>query len=164
MSKPSSAKASGESTPQTATEAVIDPELAALPDPSRPGSADIAADPATNNNNDDINGSASSTTPYPYATNVNTLEPLGITQSIAQAPNPRPSDFNYTQITEFPPSTLGDVDYDAIVNDGTPGSPTSKVMKAVVPHNAAQVEPKWPPVSHRSQTSIRPSRWHSCQR
>lgn len=148
---PKSAKASHESTPQPATEAVIDPELAALPDPSRPSSVSTPADPETNNNNDDeTNGVASSTTAYPFTTAGEDHEPLGITQSIAQAPNPRPSDFNYTQITEFPPSTLGDVDYDAIVNDGTPGSPTSKVMKAVVPHNAAQVEPKWPPVSQPS--------------
>lgn len=149
---------SHESTPQPASEAMIDPELAALPAPSRPTSASAQPDPesSTTNNNGDVtngNGSASTTTAYPYSLQSDDLgvsAALGITQSIASAPNPRPSEFNYTQIAEFPPSTLDDVDYDAIVNDGNPGSPTSKVMRAAVPHNAAQLEPKWPPVSETS--------------
>lgn len=155
MADPAAAQASHESTPQPPADAVIDPELAALPAPSRPTSepaqdqsmADANTKPTVPQ--EDANGSSSApTTSVPYNTNTDAPASLNIAESIAQAPNPRPSDFNYTQIAEFPPSTLDDVDYDAIVNDGTPGSPTSKVMRAAVPHNAAQAEPKWGPVSN----------------
>lgn len=150
MSDAKPAEASHESTPQPPPEAMIDPELADLPVPSRGASESAPADPETTNNeptnNEEANGSSSTTT-YPYTLDSGGQATLGITESIAQAPNPRPSDFNYTHIAEFPPSTLDDIDYDAIANDGGPGSPTTKVMRAVVPHNAAQAEPKWPPVS-----------------
>ena len=73
------------------------------------------------------------------------LEPgtLSITESILQAPNPRPADFSMMPIT-------GDVDVADLseVNlDGPPGSPTAKLLKAIAPPNAAQPDNKWPPVS-----------------
>lgn len=162
MTDTKAAEASHESTPQPPPEAMIDPELADLPVPSRGASesAPAPADPETNNeptnNNEEANGS-SSTTAYPYSLDSGGPATLGITESIAQAPNPRPSDFNYTHIAEFPPSTLDDIDYDAIANDGGPGSPTTKVMRAVVPHNAAQAEPKWPPVSEHLHITYMPT-------
>ena len=160
MSDAKLAEASHESTPQPASEAMIDPELAALSAPSRAASETASADQQTSNgqtSNEEANGSGSTTTSYPYSLDDGAGSGgLGITESIAQAPNPRPSDFNYTHIAEFPPSTLEDIDYDAIANDGGPGSPTSKVMRAVVPHNAAQAEPKWAPVSRSPTTRFQP--------
>jgi hypothetical protein len=163
MSDTKQAEASHESTPAPVADSAIDPALADLPAPSRPDSASASVQPEEStdhtNNRDETNGSSSNvveegSTLYSFDEG---HIPLGITASIAQAPNPRPSDFNYTQIID-PPSTSEGLDYDTIMNDDTPGSPTTKIMKAVVPHNAAQLEPKWPPVSlvkiHATSTSL----------
>jgi hypothetical protein len=124
---------------------MIDPELADLPAPSRPASASGQHEETLNH--DETNGSSGApvidSTLYSY----DTSGPLGITESIAQAPNPRPSDFNYTHLVDVPASQEDRLDFDAIMDGNTPGSPTTKIMKAVTPHNAAQAEPKWPPVS-----------------
>jgi hypothetical protein len=148
MSDPQPAEASHESTPALVEDSAIDPSLADLPAPSRPGSA--SAQPEEHPNDDPTDANGSGLNAIEQATTLYSFDeahiPLGITESIAQAPNPRPSDFNYTQIVD-PPSTSEGLDYDTIMNDDTPGSPTTKIMKAVVPHNAAQVEPKWPAVS-----------------
>lgn len=146
MSEPHSAQVSHEGTPVPNAETMIDPELADLPAPSRHASA--SAQPEEVTNNDHSNGSQVEpvvSTLYSFDTG---HPPLGITESIAQAPNPRPSDFNYTQLADVPLQNENRFDYDTIMNNDTPGSPTTKIMKAVVPHNAAQAEPKWAPVSH----------------
>lgn len=148
MSDVKTAEASHESTPAVIEDSAIDPTLADLPAPSRRGSASAQPEEQPNNEQNDANGSALNSIEHAatlYSFDEGHIS-LGITESIAQAPNPRPSDFNYTQIVD-PPSTSDGLDYDTIMNDDTPGSPTTKIMKAVVPHNAAQVEPKWPSVS-----------------
>ena len=69
---------------------------------------------------------------------------LSITESILQAPNPRPADFSMMPITS------SDIDITALDEaslDGAPGSPTAKLMKAIAPPNAAQPDAKWAPVS-----------------
>ncbi|EIW67988.1 hypothetical protein TREMEDRAFT_63872 [Tremella mesenterica DSM 1558] len=61
--------------------------------------------------------------------------PMGITESIASAPNPRHTDFT-------PP------DFDKVEEEeegGIPGSPTTKAIRAVAPPNAMMPDPKWPP-------------------
>lgn len=147
MSESHTAEASHEGTPIPNAETMIDPELADLPAPSRHASA--SAQPEDTTNNDHTNGSSdvapAISTLYSFDTG---HIPLGITESIAQAPNPRPSDFNYTQLADVPLSQENRLDFDTIMNNDTPGSPTTKIMKAVVPHNAAQADPKWAPVSH----------------
>jgi hypothetical protein len=70
-----------------------------------------------------------------------------ITASIASAPNPRPSDFNYSVINDEE-ATLDSADIDAIGPDGAPpGSPTARLLKATAPHNAAQPDSRWNSVS-----------------
>lgn len=70
---------------------------------------------------------------------------LGITESIAQAPDPKPGDFM--------PPRLGDdegIDLEALesqVDDDMPGSPTAKLMRAIAPPLALQSQPIWPAVS-----------------
>jgi hypothetical protein len=145
MSDPKTAEASHEGTPVPHTEGMIDPELADLPAPSRHASA--SAQPEDAANNDHSNGIQAAPVSTLYSFDTDHI-PLGITESIAQAPNPRPSDFNYNQLADVPLSQENRLDFDTIMNNDTPGSPTTKIMKAVVPHNAAQAEPKWPPVSH----------------
>ena len=148
MSEPQTAEASHEGTPVPPADAMIDPELADLPAPSRAASASGRQEEVANtenNNHPSPVASALTSTLYSYDT---TSGPLGITESIALAPNPRPSDFNYTQLADVPEMNDNRLDFDTIMNNDTPGSPTTKIMKAVVPHNAAQAEPKWPPVSH----------------
>ena len=76
------------------------------------------------------------------------LEPgtLSITESILQAPNPRPADFSMMPIT----GTNSDVeigDLGEVNLEGMPGSPTAKLLKAIAPPNAAQPDNKWSPVS-----------------
>ncbi len=73
------------------------------------------------------------------------LEPgtLSITESILQAPNPRPADFSMLPITGESDVT----DLSEINLDGPPGSPTAKLLKAIAPPNAAQPDNKWSPVS-----------------
>jgi hypothetical protein len=147
MSEPHTAEASHEATPVPANDAMIDPELADLPAPSRTASASgQKGEIANNENNNEPPGGASALFSTLYGLD-NTPGPLGITESIALAPNPRPSDFNYTQLADVPEMSDNRLDFDTIMNNDTPGSPTTKIMKAVVPHNAAQAEPKWPPVS-----------------
>lgn len=70
---------------------------------------------------------------------------LGITESIAQAPDPKPGDFM--------PPRLGEdegIDLEALesqVDDDMPGSPTAKLMRAIAPPLALQSQPIWPAVS-----------------
>ena len=74
---------------------------------------------------------------------------VSITESIAQAPNPRPADFSML------PLQNEDIDLsalDAATVDGPPGSPTARLLKAIAPPNAAQPDPKWPPVSIPSRS------------
>jgi hypothetical protein len=147
MSEPQLAEASHEGTPVPNAETMIDPELADLPIPSPHESASAQPEEITNNDltNDTSADAPALSTLYSFDTD---HIPLGITESIAQAPNPRPSDFNYTQLADVPVSSENRLDFDTIMNNDTPGSPTTKIMKAVVPHNAAQAEPKWAPVSY----------------
>lgn len=70
---------------------------------------------------------------------------LGITESIAQAPDPKPGDFM--------PPRLGEdegIDLEALegqMDDDMPGSPTAKLMRAIAPPLALQSQPIWPAVS-----------------
>lgn len=146
MSEPGTAEASHEGTPVPNAGTMIDPELADLPAPSHHDPA--SAQPEEHLNDDHTNDTqVASAVSTLYSFDADHV-PLGITESIAQAPNPRPSDFNYTQLADVPPQNDNRFDYDTIMSNDTPGSPTTKIMKAVVPHNAAQAEPKWAPVSH----------------
>lgn len=69
---------------------------------------------------------------------------LSITESILQAPNPRPADFSMMPITS---SDIDLAALDEATLEGAPGSPTAKLMKAIAPPNAAQPDAKWPAVS-----------------
>lgn len=67
---------------------------------------------------------------------------MSITESIRQAPNPRPADFSMLP--------LSNDDTEPAANDGDdaqPGSPTSRMMRAIAPPNATVPDVKWPAVS-----------------
>ena len=69
---------------------------------------------------------------------------MTITESIALAPQPRTTDFSMLPLSEE------GINLDALgtpVDDGSPGSPTSKLMRAIAPPNAAQTNPNWQAVS-----------------
>lgn len=66
-------------------------------------------------------------------------EPTSITESIASAPNPHTTDFSPLPFTQ-------DESQIPVVDD-EPGSPTARLLRALAPPNAAQPDPKWPPVS-----------------
>ncbi|KGB77223.1 hypothetical protein I307_00112 [Cryptococcus deuterogattii 99/473] len=77
---------------------------------------------------------------------------LGITESIAQAPDPKPGDFM--------PPRLGDdegIDLEALesqVDDDMPGSPTAKLMRAIAPPLALQSQPIWPAPPPNSSVNL----------
>ncbi|WVR03484.1 hypothetical protein IAU60_000475 [Kwoniella sp. DSM 27419] len=130
--------AAAEQHPSNATSAdhMIDPELADLPAPPHHN----PSPPAGINGSDmpgDHAGPLDSTAPL--------REPgtMGITESIASAPNPRPADFP-------PPDQLQNegIDLEALgqlADDDMPGSPTAKLMRAIAPPNAVMAVPTWPP-------------------
>ncbi|WVQ80385.1 hypothetical protein IAT38_002490 [Cryptococcus sp. DSM 104549] len=67
---------------------------------------------------------------------------MGITESIASAPDPRPGDFVPPRMEED-----GGIDLEALerqVDDDMPGSPTGKLMRAIAPPHATQPNPQWP--------------------
>jgi hypothetical protein len=118
-------------TPTAAEEPMIDPELADLPPPphhrATPPNGSSAAAPAESGDHLDF--------PPQLA--------MSITESIAAAPPPRPTDF-LPNLEDQEPG----IDLDALeVDEDAPGSPTAKVMRAIAPPNASQPDPKWPPVS-----------------
>ncbi|WWC66702.1 uncharacterized protein I206_100606 [Kwoniella pini CBS 10737] len=133
---PSSAEltpAPAESTTHTpggggSAEPVIDPELMDLPPPPH--------------HNANSNGSSK---PEEQATSLE-YNSMGIRESIASAPNPRPAEFP-------PPDQLNEnlsLDLDAIAqiaadNDDMPGSPTAKMMRAIAPPTAIMTNPEWAP-------------------
>lgn len=72
---------------------------------------------------------------------------MGITESIASAPAPRPTDFSYD-----PNAADYEIDIEAALeraarDEDMPGSPTSKIMKAIAPPQAGMADVKWPTVS-----------------
>ena len=71
---------------------------------------------------------------------------MSITQSIASAPDPRPADFTMTQLENNEEIDLEALDA-ATAEGGPPGSPAQKLMRAIAPANATQVDTKWPAVS-----------------
>ncbi|WVW81967.1 hypothetical protein I302_103970 [Kwoniella bestiolae CBS 10118] len=130
---------SGANTPSH--EPVIDPELMDLPAPPH------------HNNNTSIetsNGTQPQAQEGEAASNEYDIHGegvgMGIRESIASAPNPRPADFP-------PPDQLNEnlsLDMDAIAqiaaeNDDMPGSPTAKMMRAIAPPTAIMTNPEWPP-------------------
>jgi hypothetical protein len=136
-----SAPLSGTHTPAANDEPMIDPELASLPAPANPHR------PTPPNNG-------------ALASGTEELEPpltMSITESIAAAPAPRPTDF----MPNLDDQEAG-IDLDALqVDEDAPGSPTAKVMRAIAPPNAAQLDQKWPAVSpiHPDPHS---SKWMRC--
>lgn len=84
-----------------------------------------------------------------------TREPgqMSITESIAQAPNPKPADFSMLPITneDMDLTTL-----DPSAMDGPPGSPSARLLKAIAPPNAAQPDSKWQPVSRHHLLHLTP--------
>ncbi|KAK8845459.1 hypothetical protein IAR55_006172 [Kwoniella newhampshirensis] len=130
--------------PSDSAEPVIDPELMDLPAPPHHR-------PTPPTSTDDANGT---TTKSPAAGNNNNNEAekeyqhpprepgtMGIIESIASAPDPRPTDFQV-------PKDEG-IDLEALENAADdmdiPGSPTAKLMRAIAPPNATQPNPNWPP-------------------
>ena len=110
----------------SAADAMIDPQLAALPAPSH-----VHLPPS-----DSPNGISPSMT---------------ITESIALAPQPRTTDFSMLPLNE---EGLDLEALDTAAEEGTPGSPTAKLMKAIAPPNAAQPNPNWLAVSERFSALI----------
>lgn len=108
----------------------IDPELADLPPP--PHHSNGAAVPPPLPLRD---------TPYPPRA---PGETMGITESIATAPNPHTTDFS-----PLPFTTDDSIDVQALdaAAEGDPGSPTARLLRAIAPPNAAQPNPNWAPVS-----------------
>ncbi|WRT63691.1 uncharacterized protein IL334_000614 [Kwoniella shivajii] len=119
---------------QSTDEPVIDPELMDLPAP--PHHTDQPATADSNDANSNGNEIQKDYMPEPGA--------MGITESIASAPNPRPADFP-------PPDQLQNegIDLDAlsnqIIDDDMPGSPTAKMMRAIAPPTAIMTNPNWAP-------------------
>jgi hypothetical protein len=78
---------------------------------------------------------------------------MGISESIAAAPAPRPTDFNYDPNEP----ELREIDVQAALKDDpededAPGSPTAKLLKAFAPPQALLADHKWGPVSvHTAQ-------------
>ncbi|OCF45217.1 hypothetical protein I317_01020 [Kwoniella heveanensis CBS 569] len=140
-------------------EPVIDPELMDLPPP--PHASQNPSPPANGTNASEENANASVNAGI-SGTNMNDTssgsivvagdkeyvlgrEPgsMGITESIASAPNPRQSDFP-------PPDQIQDdgLDLEALgqlADDDMPGSPTAKLMRVIAPPNAVMAAPTWPP-------------------
>jgi hypothetical protein len=78
---------------------------------------------------------------------------MGITESIASAPAPRPTDFLYD-----PNAADYEIDIEAALeraskDEDMPGSPTSKIMRAIAPPQAGMADVKWPTVSYTCQTA-----------
>jgi hypothetical protein len=72
---------------------------------------------------------------------------MGITESIASAPAPRLNDFSYD-----PNAVDYEIDIEAALeraakDEDMPGSPTSKIMRAIAPPQAGMVDVRWPAVS-----------------
>ncbi|KAL1407098.1 hypothetical protein Q8F55_006511 [Vanrija albida] len=136
MSEPSSARHSPKdkspvAAAPAAAEPVIDPELADLPPPPHHsnGAASSSANAAAINRD----------TPYPPR---QPGDPMGITESIASAPNPHHAEFSplpFTQDSSIDVTALDDA------ADNAPGSPNARLLRAIAPPNAAQPNPNWPP-------------------
>ncbi|WWD22405.1 hypothetical protein CI109_106896 [Kwoniella shandongensis] len=137
------APATGENTPSQAGQSasadpVIDPELMDLPAPPhhRPT-------PPPSSHTDHHNGTSTSNADKSPVEQQPPREPgtMGIIESIASAPDPRPTDFQV-------PKDEG-IDLEALENAADdmdiPGSPTAKLMRAIAPPNATQPNPNWPP-------------------
>ncbi|WWC85944.1 uncharacterized protein L201_000814 [Kwoniella dendrophila CBS 6074] len=139
---PAPAEKSTSNTPQPEqqnNEPQIDPELMDLPAPPHHND---------NNNNDQqgqqpTNGSDQQEQDREYLSSTS----MGIRESIASAPNPRPADFP-------PPDQLTNetlnIDLDAIAqiaaeSENMPGSPTAKMMRAIAPPTAIMTNPEWAP-------------------
>ena len=116
------------------SEPVIDPELMALAAPSNLHQSESA------NGRSPVDITSS----YPISDLREPGAPMTITESIALAPQPRTTDFSMLPLHEE------GIDLEALekaAEDGTPGSPIGKFMKAIAPPNAAQSNASWPSVS-----------------
>ncbi|WWC58277.1 uncharacterized protein I303_100815 [Kwoniella dejecticola CBS 10117] len=141
--------APAESTPHSPGEAsaepVIDPELMDLPAP--PHHSNTKASKSNGTSKPD-----QSTSPSAIDTEYNSM---GIRESIASAPNPRPAEFP-------PPDQLNEnlsLDLEAIAqiaaeNDDMPGSPTAKMMRAIAPQSAIMTNPEWAPPPHNASVNL----------
>ncbi|WVQ76368.1 hypothetical protein IAR50_006033 [Cryptococcus sp. DSM 104548] len=70
---------------------------------------------------------------------------LGIHESIAQAPDPKPGDFMPPRLGEDDAEEVFDLDaLRGQVDDDIPGSPTAKLMRVIAPQQAVQQVPVWP--------------------
>ncbi|ODO01960.1 hypothetical protein L198_02691 [Cryptococcus wingfieldii CBS 7118] len=70
---------------------------------------------------------------------------LGIHDSIAQAPDPKPGDFMPPRLGEDDADEVFDLDaLKGQVDDDIPGSPTAKLMRVIAPQQAVQQVPVWP--------------------
>lgn len=116
------------------SDTIIDPDLADLPAPKHVHRPDSA------NGNPSIE-----ITSYPPPGTRDLGASMSITESIALAPQPRTTDFSMLPLNE---DGIDLQALDAAADDGTPGSPTSKLMKAIAPPNAAQASSNWPAVSN----------------
>lgn len=115
------------------SDTLIDPELADLPAPVQVHKSDSP------------NGTpAAEAVSYPPSGPREPGAPMTITESIALAPQPRTTDFSMLPLNE---DVINLEALDAAAEDGVPGSPTAKLMKAIAPPNAAQMNPNWPAVS-----------------
>ena len=116
------------------SEIAVDPELLALAAPSDLLQSDSA------NGRSPIDNTLS----YPTSDLREPGAPMTITESIALAPQPRTTDFSMLPLHEEG-IDLGALEKAA--EDGTPGSPTGKLMKTIAPPNAAQSHSNWSSVS-----------------
>ncbi|WWD09091.1 hypothetical protein V865_007211 [Kwoniella europaea PYCC6329] len=124
-------------------EPVIDPELMDLPAPPHHNNNNNNSNSTDNNANGTQQEGEGESKEYDIH---GTSSGMGIRESIASAPNPRPADFP-------PPDQLNEnlsLDMDAIAqiaaeNEDMPGSPTAKMMRAIAPPTAIMTNPEWPP-------------------
>ncbi|WVQ93804.1 hypothetical protein IAU59_000882 [Kwoniella sp. CBS 9459] len=154
--QPQGESTSNHHSTSASAEPVIDPELMDLPPPPHSNANSPPANGATDshvalsagagvsgtNMNDTSSGSIVVAGDKEYLLG---REPgsMGITESIASAPNPRAAEFP-------PPDQLQDdgLDLEALgqlADDDMPGSPTAKLMRVIAPPNAVMAAPTWPP-------------------
>lgn len=121
------------------SEPMIDPELMDLPAPPHV------------HHPDSPNGTPSAETTSYLTSARDPSSVMTITESIALAPQPRTTDFSMLPLNE---EGIDLEALDAAAEDGTPGSPTAKLMKVIAPPNAAQVTSNWPAVSYAPLSNL----------
>ena len=121
---------------------MIDPDLANLPAP--PPNPSSRASPSANGQTSTLASFAEAVAAGASADGASGGEgpkvTLGLTESIASAPNPRHTDFT-------PPNFDNEEKEGGNDEMDLPGSPTSKAMRLIAPPNAMMPDPKWPAVS-----------------